>query len=302
MQDSALIQIGLPIALMIIMCGIGMSLTPTDFRRIGERPKPVLVGLLGHYLWLPLLGFGVAWLFKLQPEYAVGLVLVAACPSGTSSNALTYLARGNVALAVTLTLLSGLITFASVPLLVNLALQLFMGETRAIQLPLGPTMLHLAALVLVPICVGMALRRFLPGMAKRAEPVVGAFALLLLAVLIVGIVLQERERLPAMLADLGLPVLTLCCVAILGGLLLARLSGLALRDALTVGMEVGVQNATLALLIAFTLLKSSEIAIPGALYGLLMYAPAMLLVLFGRRALRRVAGPANAAEAKEAAT
>jgi BASS family bile acid:Na+ symporter len=301
MQDSALIQIGLPIALMIIMCGIGMSLTPTDFRRIGERPKPVLVGLLGHYLWLPLLGFGVAWLFKLQPEYAVGLVLVAACPSGTSSNALTYLARGNVALAVTLTLLSGLITFASVPLLVNLALQLFMGETRAIQLPLGPTMLHLAGLVLVPICVGMALRRFLPGMAKRAEPVVGVFALLLLAVLIVGIVLQERERLPGMLADLGLPVLTLCCVAIIGGLLLARLSGLALRDALTVGMEVGVQNATLALLIAFTLLKSSEIAIPGALYGLLMYAPAMLLVLFGRRAMRAI-GPVSAPEVEEAAT
>jgi BASS family bile acid:Na+ symporter len=289
MQDSALIQIGLPIAIMVIMCGIGMSLTPTDFRRIGERPKPVLVGLLGHYLWLPLLGFGVAWLFKLRPEYAVGLVLVCACPSGTSSNALTYLARGNVALAVTLTLLSGLITFASVPLLVNLALQMFMGETRAIQLPLATTMLHLAGLVLLPICVGMALRRFMPGLAKRAEPVVGAFALLLLAVLIVGIVMQERERLPGMLAELGLPVLVLCCAAIGGGLLLARLSGLALREALTIGMEVGVQNATLALLIAFTLLKSSQIAIPGALYGLLMYAPALLLVVIGRRVLRNAA-------------
>lgn len=301
MQDSALIQVGLPIAIMIIMCGIGMSLTPTDFRRIGERPKPVLIGLLGHYLWLPLLGFGIAWLFELQPEYAVGLVLVAACPSGTSSNALTYLARGNVALAVTLTLLSGVITFASVPLLVNLALQVFMGETRDIELPMGPTMLHLAGLVLVPICVGMLLRRFLPTMAKRAEPVVGAFALLLLAVLIVGIVLQERERLPGMLADLGLPVLVMCFATIGGGLLLGRLSGLALRDALTVGMEVGVQNATLALLIAFTLLKSSQIAIPGALYGLLMYAPALLLVAFGRRVLR-AAVPAGAAETREAVT
>ncbi len=294
MQDSALIQIGLPIALMIIMCGIGMSLTPTDFLKIGERPKPVLIGLLGHYLWLPLLGFGIAWLFKLRPEYAVGLVLVAACPSGTSSNALTYLARGNVALAVTLTLLSGLITFASVPLLVNLALQVFMGEGRAIQLPLGPTMLHLAGLVLVPIVVGMTLRRFLPTLARRIEPAVGAFALLLLAVLIVGLVLQERERLPGMLSELGVPVFALCCLAIGGGLLLARVSGLALRDSLTIGMEVGVQNATLALLIAFTLLKSSEIAVPGALYGLLMYVPALLLVAYGRRALRNAA--ANTSE------
>lgn len=286
MQDSALIQIGLPIAIMIIMCGIGMTLTPTDFRRIGERPKPVLIGLLGHYLWLPLLGFAIAWGFKLRPEYAVGLVLVAACPSGTSSNALTYLARGNVALAVTLTLLSGLITFASVPLLVNLALQMFMGETRAIQLPLGPTMLHLAALVLLPIAIGMGLRKFLPTLAKRVEPMVGAFALLLMVVVIAALVLQERERLPAMLAELGLPALVLSCTAVGGGLLLARLSGLAMRDALTVGMEVGVQNATLALLIAFTLLKSSQIAIPGAVYGLLMYVPALLLVVVGRRLLR----------------
>ncbi len=187
---------------------------------------------------------------------------------------------------MTLTLLSGLITFASVPLLVNLALQWFVGETRAIPLPLGSTMLHLAGLVLVPICVGMALRRFLPALARRVEPAVGAFALLLLAVLIVGIVLQESERLPGMLAELGLPVLTLCCLAIGGGLLLGRLSGLALRDALTIGMEVGVQNATLALLIAFTLLESSQIAIPGALYGLLMYLPALLLVVIGRRVLR----------------
>lgn len=197
----------------------------------------------------------------------------------------TCLARGNVALAVALTLLSGLITFASVPLLVNLALQMFMGETRAIQLPLATTMLHLAGLVRLPICVGMALGRFMPGLAKRTEPAVGAFALLLLAVLVAGIVMQERERLPAMLAELGLPVLALCCAAIGGGLLLARPSGLALREALTIGMEVGVQNATLALLIAFTLLKSSQNAIPGALYGLLMYAPALLLVVIGRRVL-----------------
>ena len=301
MQDSALIQIGLPIALMIIMCGIGMSLTPSDFLKIGERPRPVLIGLLGHYLWLPLLGFGIAWAFKLRPEYAVGLVLVCACPSGTSSNALTYLARGNVALAVTLTLLSGLITFASVPLLVNLALQLFMGEARAIQLPVGPTMVHLAGLVLVPIVIGMTLRRFLPTLARRVEPAVGAFALLLLAVLIVGLVLQERERLPGMLAELGVPVFLLCCAAIGGGLLLARMSGLALRDSLTIGMEVGVQNATLALLIAFTLLKSSDIAVPGALYGMLMYVPALLLVVAGRRVLRTAAAkPADPGEGTRA--
>ncbi|TWI00272.1 BASS family bile acid:Na+ symporter [Luteimonas cucumeris] len=287
MPDSLLIRIGLPIAIAIIMCGIGMTLSGADFRRIGERPKPVLVGLVGHYLLLPLLGFAVAWLFRLPTELAVGLVLVAACPSGSTSNALTYLARGNVALAVTLTVISALVTFLSVPLLVNLALQLFGGETRDIRLPVAQTIVHLAALVLVPVLLGMGVRRHAPGFVRRVEPWVSRFALGFLLLLIIAIVVAEHEQLPIWFVQLGPAALTLGCAAIGLGFLLGRVSGLVLRDAITVGMEVGVQNSTLAIVIALTLLESPQIALPGAMYGLLMYFPALALVALGRRAVAR---------------
>lgn len=287
MQDSLLIKLGLPIAIAIIMCGIGMTLSGGDFRRIADRPKPVLVGILGHYLLLPLLGFAVAWLFPMPTEFAIGLVLVAACPSGSTSNALTYLARGNVALAVTLTVISALVTFLSVPLLVNLALQLFAGETRQIRLPVAQTIAHLAALVLVPVLLGMSIRRYAPAFVQRVEPWVSKFALGFLLLLIVAIVIAEHENLPGWLAQLGPAALTLSCAAIGLGYLLGRISGLVLRDAITVGMEVGVQNSTLAIVIALTLLESPQVALPAAVYGLLMYFPALGMVVLGRRAVAR---------------
>lgn len=287
MQDSLLIKFGLPIAIAIIMCGIGMTLSGGDFRRIAERPKPVLVGLLGHYTLLPLLGFAVAWLFRLPTEFAVGLVLVAACPSGSTSNALTYLARGNVALAVTLTVISALVTFISVPLLVNLALQMFGGEARDIRLPVGQTIAHLAVLVLIPVLLGMGIRRIAPGFVRHVEPWVSKFALAFLVLLVVGIVISERANLPIWFAQMGPAAMTLCCAAIGLGFLLGRITGLVLRDAITVGMEVGVQNGTLAIVIALTLLQSPQIALPGAMYGLLMYFPALAMVALGRRAVAR---------------
>lgn len=287
MQDSLLLKIGLPIAIAIIMCGIGLTLSGEDFRRIGRRPKPVAIGLLGHYLLLPALGFAVAWLFPDSLEFAVGFVLVAACPSGSSSNALTYLARGNVALAVTLTVISALVTFVSVPLLVNLALEWFGGESRQIRLPVGQTVMHLAALVLVPVLLGMGVRRIAPGFALRVEPWVSRFALLLLLLLIVAIAVTQFDVLRRHFGELGPAALAMGAAAIGGGFALARISGLDLRDSITVGMEVGVQNSTLAIVIALTLLNSPQIAVPAATYGLLMYLPAFVVVVLGRRAVAR---------------
>lgn len=291
MQDSILLKIGLPLAIAIIMCGIGLTLRGEDFRRIAREPRPVAVGLLGHYLLLPLLGFATAWLVAGADagavEFAVGFVLVAACPSGSSSNALTYLARGNVALAVTLTVISALVTFLSVPLLVELALRWFGGEARSIRLPFAQTVLHLAALVLAPVLAGMALRRFAPGFALRAEPWVSRFALGLLLLLIVAICITQREVLARSLGELGPAALAMGAAAIGGGFLLGRVARLSLRDSITVGMEVGVQNSTLAIVIALTLLNSPAIAVPAAIYGLLMYLPAFAAAWLGRRAVAR---------------
>jgi bile acid:Na+ symporter, BASS family len=289
MAPSVLISVGLPIAIGIIMCGIGLHLTLADFRRVREFPRSVLAGVAGHYLLLPALGFGMAWLFRLPPELAVGLVLVAACPSGNMANTLTFLARGNVALAICLSVISALATFLSIPVLVGLASEVFAGEARAIRVPVLETVKHLAGILLLPIAAGMLIHARLPRVAHALQPWVGRFAVLLLVVLILGIAITQRGALTAAALQAGPAALALCCAAIGGGYALGRLAGLPPRDVLTVSLEVGVQNGALAILIALSVLNSAQIAIPGALYGALMYLPALVVVAIGRRRARSAA-------------
>lgn len=286
MEQSVLVSVGLPIAIGIIMCGIGLHLVPADFRRVVEFPRSVFVGVAGHYLLLPALGFSMAWLFRLPPELAVGLVLVAACPSGNIANTLTFLARGNVALAVCLSLISALATFVSIPFFVGLASKVFFGDVRAVNVPVMETVRHLAGILLLPIVAGMLVRARLPRLAGAVQPWVGRFAIVLLAALILGIAATQREALTAAAIQAGPAALALCCAAIAGGYALARIARLPPRDVLTVSLEVGVQNAALAILIALSVLDSAQMAIPGALYGGLMYLPAMVVVVIGRRRFR----------------
>lgn len=283
MEQSVLISIGLPIAIGVIMCGIGLHLVPADFRRVTEFPRSVLVGVAGHYLLLPALGFAIAWLFRLPPELAVGLVLVAACPSGNMANTLTFLARGNVALAVCLSMISALVTFLSIPLFVGLAGTVFAGESLPIRVPVGETVKHLAGILLIPIATGMLVRARLPRVARALQPWVGRSAVLLLVGLILGIAISQRGTLAVAALQAGPAALALCCAAIGGGYALGRWSRLPPRDVLTVSLEVGVQNGALAILIALSVLGSAQAAIPGALYGVLMYGPALVVVAIGRR-------------------
>jgi BASS family bile acid:Na+ symporter len=283
MEQSVLVGVGLPLAIGIIMCGIGLHLTLADFRRVTEFPRSVLVGVVGHYVLLPALGFATAWLFRLPPELAVGLVLVAACPSGNMANTLTFLARGNVALAVCLSVISALATFISIPLLVGLAGDVFAGAARSIRVPVGETVKHLAGILLIPILTGMLVRARLPRVAEALRPWVGRLAILLLVVLIVAIAVTQRTALTAAALQAGPAALVLCCAAIAGGYALGRLARLPGRDVLTVSLEVGVQNGALAILIALSVLDSAQAAIPGALYGVLMYGPALVVVALGRR-------------------
>jgi len=289
MAHSVLISIGLPVAIGIIMCGIGLHLTLADFTRVREFPRSVLVGVAGHYVLLPALGFATAWLFRLPPELAVGLVLVAACPSGNMANTLTFLARGNVALAICLSVISALVTFLSIPLLVGLASEVFLGAARAVRVPVLETVQHLAGILLLPIAAGMLVRARLPRVAQALQPWVGRFAVALLVVLILGIAITQRGALTAAALQAGPAAFALSCAAIGGGYALGRLAGLPPRDVLTVSLEVGVQNGALAILIALSVLESAQAAIPGALYGALMYLPALAVVAIGRRRARPAA-------------
>jgi bile acid:Na+ symporter, BASS family len=285
-KDNLLITIGLPIATAIMMCGIGLTLVFEDFRRLSRSPRPIVVGLVGHYVVLPLLGFAVASLFAQRLELAVGFVLLASCPSAHSSNALTLLARGNTALAVTLTVASSLITFVSVPLLVDLALSRFGGAQQAIRLPLVSTLLHLSAMVLLPVLFGMGLRRYASGFARRLERWVNALTLTLLLLLIVAIAWTERDLVVSTLPQLGPAAVAMSGIAMAAGFGLARIARLDARDAVTIGIEVSIQNCALAVVIALTLLGSTEIALPAGIYALLMYPVAFVVVALARRRMR----------------
>lgn len=291
MESSLLIDIGLPLALFVIMTGIGLTLRPRDFHEIVVYPRATSFGTVAQVLLMPLVALALAWVLPMDPALAVGLVVIAACPGGTTSNIFTFFARGNVALSITLTVTASLITVLSLPLIINLALQLFplrpdLAEAAAeLRLPFLRTVGTLGAIVILPVAIGMALRGWRPALAARAERVVGAFGLIVLALLIALIIAQLGARAIPMFRDAGIAVALLNIAGIAMGLFGGAFAGLSPRDALTCAMELGIKNGTLGLLITLTLLESPAMSVPSAVYGVLMFGFGTVLIVIGRRRL-----------------
>lgn len=296
MEQSPLISIGLPVALFIIMIGIGLTLTAADFHREARQPRGVAVGTLAQLALMPALGFAVAALLRLEPVIAVGLVIVAACPGGSTSNLIAYLARANVALSIVLTVLASVLAIVTLPLYVNLALAWWpVGAEAAVRMPVGETVALLVGIILVPVAIGMAVRRRDPARAASLEKAVSIFGGVVLLLLIVAIVYSVRDRFWELMGAAGPAAIVLNLGGVAVGFLAAALAGLSGPDRLTTGIELGVKNTTIGMLVAVTLIGSEAMAVPAAVYGLLMYASAFALVALGRRALappevRRAAG------------
>lgn len=282
MQSNLLTAVLLPLALAIIMFGMGLGLESEDFRRIGRHPKAVTVGLLSQLVALPLIGVLIVWLVPMPPPIAVGLMVVAICPGGPSSNLITYLAKGDVALSVSLTSLSSLITVVTIPLLTNQALRVLMGTEAEIRLPIGTTMLQILLITLLPTAGGMALRRRWPTTANRLERQVSILATGLLALIILVLLVREGDSLPYFILKAGLGVLLLNGFGTLAGYLAGLPVGLPLAQRITLAIEVGIQNCTLAIAITAGLLRNPEMAVPAALYGLWMNASGFAVVRLGR--------------------
>lgn len=283
MQSNLLTSVLLPFALALVMLGMGLSLLPEDFRRITRYPKAVALGSVCQVLMLPLLAALITRVVPMQPEIAVGLLVLAICPGGPSSNLITYLAKGDVALSVTLTALSSIITVFTIPLLANLALQYFLGESTAIALPIGTTILQIFLITLFPTAIGMAIRWRFPNTARRLEKQMSRVAAGLLAVIIALILIKEGSKLPGFLMQVGLGVVLLNLGAMFTGFMAGKLFRLPLPQQLCIAIEVGVQNGTLAIAITAGLLNNAEMAIPAAVYSLLMYITGFAAILYGRR-------------------
>jgi len=281
-ESSPLISAGLPIALFIIMIGIGMTLTIRDFRQVAVYPKGMIVGTVAQILVMPLIAFMLATLLAVPPAIAVGLVIIAACPGGTTSNLFVLLSRGNIALSIVLTVSASLITILTLPLFTNIALQHYMGTEEDIVLPVWKTVGMLIGIVLFPVAIGMVVRTRKPEVARKAESIVSIFGGIVLAVLIVALVYGVRDQIWELLKQAGPATILLNLAGIGLGLAVGRMAGLTQRESLAVAVELGVKNGTIALMVTLTLLESSAMSIPAAVYGVLMFPIGFVLAMYGR--------------------
>lgn len=272
MTATPLLTAFLPIALGIIMLGLGLSLTLADFARVVKYPKPVLIGLVCQLLVLPFFCFLIAKGFQLEPVLAVGLMLLAASPGGTTANLYSHLAHGDVALNVTLTAVNSMIAILSMPLLVNLSLLYFMSADQAIPLQFAKV-LQVFAIVLVPVALGMLVRRFAPAFAARMEkPMKIVSALFLVATVTVAFG-KDWQTVVDYAPVVGLAALLFNLLSLAIGYGVPRLLRLPRRQAVAIGMEIGIHNGTLAIALALSpsLLNNSTMAIPAAIYSLIMF-------------------------------
>ncbi|MEM9219051.1 MAG: bile acid:sodium symporter family protein [Cyanobacteria bacterium P01_F01_bin.150] len=274
MESNILTAILLPLVLFIIMLGMGLGLTLHDFKRILVEPKGVILGLTAQLIMLPVAGFFLAQIFPLSPELAVGVVILASCPGGPTSNLMTYLGKGNVALSITLTAISSLITVFTIPLIVNIAMQTFLGEATALQLPFLRTVLQIAVITLIPVSLGMVLNYQAPGLAAMMGKWVKWISLFFLALIIAGLLVRERANVGGFFVQVGWVTLTLMVLTMTLGYIIATLAKLDNRSTTAITIEVGLQNGTLAIAIASApnFLNSPSMAIPAAIYALLMFA------------------------------
>ena len=267
MQDSIFTQVLLPAILGIIMFGMGLSLVRDDFVRLAKVPKSVIAGLLGQLVLLPLFAFSLVILLSAPIEIAIGIMILAACPGGTTSNLISHIARANLALSVSLTAITTVICVISTPLLIKFSMDYFSDSAiqngangAAESFSLSGVSLNLIILLLVPITLGMILRHFFSKAARRAEPFFRHFSTLFMLFLIVAISL-----------NIGATVM---------GLLIARAFSLSKKDGLTLGIEIGTQNASMAMLIAITFIENSAYSVAAGIYGVTMYIGAFLLVAY----------------------
>lgn len=267
-----LLTLFLPVALGIIMLGLGLSLTLADFARVVKFPKPVLIGLGCQLLLLPLVCFFLAKAFGLAPALAVGLMLLAASPGGTTANLYSHLAHGDVALNITLTAVNSVIAVLTMPLIVNLSLAYFMEGDQALPLQFTKVV-QVFIIVLGPVAIGLWIRSRFAGFAARMEKPVKIISALFLLIIIVLAVVKDWQTFVDYAPLVGGAALAFNVISLAVGYWVPRLMKLSLRQSIAIGMEIGIHNGTLAIALALSpmLLNNATMSIPAAIYSIIMF-------------------------------
>ena len=284
-MESALTTVGLPIALAIVMFGLGLGLTGADFRRVAQRPKAVAVALGCQLVLLPLICFGLVVLADLPALLGIGMMLLAASPGGTTANLFSHLFRGDVALNITLTAVNSVISVVTLPIVTGIAIAYY-DRGDDVSVPFGEVV-KVFAIILVPVAIGMLVRSRNAGFAARMDRPVRALSAVVLAVLVLGILIDERENVGGYLADVGLIAAAFCAISLVVGYVVPKAVGVVEGQAIACSMEIGVHNGTLAIFIAVEVLESVTISVPAAVYSLVMFPLAAIWGSFVSRHVRR---------------
>jgi BASS family bile acid:Na+ symporter len=275
-------EIVLPLALAFIMFALGLGLTFDDFARVARQPRDFVIGAILQIVLLPVVAFALVSVWSLSPELALGVMIIAAAPGGVTSNILTAFARGDVALSISLTAVISLLSVVTIPVVVVFSYtQLIGGEAGDVSVT--ATAVSVFVIVTVPVLIGLAVRRFAEGFAIRFNPIARQVSAVLFLIVLAGAIFQERANIVTYFAEAGLITLVLNLVMMGLAYLVARMFASGARQRITISIECGLQNGTLAIAVATLLFGGGQAVVPAATYSLIMFGTALVFIAFLRR-------------------
>lgn len=277
MQESIISTVVLPLAIFIIMVTLGMTLTVADFKRIFTSPKPIFIGLLCQMILLPILGFAVANIFALPAVYAISLILLAVSPDGATSNLIIHAGDGDRALGITLTAITNMLAFLTIPFGLGIAYSLYGTGALDIQFPVLDTMIQVAVITIIPTLIGMAIRQWKPDFAENSKRWSKTFSTGFLFLVIAALVAQNWDVIVRDGPRFAPAFIVLNILSLIVGYFVPKFLGINYVQAMTIAIETGLQNSTVSITVALTLLNNNDMAIIPGLYAIWMYVTGFAL-------------------------
>ncbi len=275
----------LAISLVIIMFGMGLSLVKNDFIRLFQHQKAIIVGLINQIILLPIIAYLLISIFGVGTDIAIGIMILAACPGGPTSNLITYLAKGDAGLSISLTTANSLITIFTIPFIIDFAFDNFLNADEMIQINKLQTIIQIFAIVIIPVSLGMLLKRAKPAFADKMNGPIKIASGIVLFLVIIGLVLKKKEDLIPYLQQAGWTTLALNITTMTIGFVTAKIARLNLAQSITISIEAGIQNGTMAIAIASGILMNDNYAIAPAVYSLIMFLTGGIIIAFGMKTL-----------------
>ena len=288
MQDGNIVtQVFLPISLAFIMLSLGLALVADDFKRVVVQPRDFILGAASQMLLLPAVAFVLILFWPIEPALAVGVMILAACPGGVTSNMMTHLAHGDTALSVSLTAVISVVSVFTLPLIVGFSIVFFMDAETAPDISVGQTVIGVFLITTVPVAIGMLIRHLWTGFAVGFERIARVVAAALFVLIIFGAIYSERANIVEYFIQAGPVTLALNVLMMAIAFTIANLFRLGAAQRTAITLECGLQNGTLAIFVAATLLENTTMMVPGGIYSLLMFLTAGVFIiprLRGKRA------------------